>query len=198
MPRREASRMIVAALYVAIGSMTLASESRCSDRQTSAIYGQMQEFAQHPTSAARMAERAIDISTAQGDAEDERTILQAVCPQRDYPLLASRLYAIEAWGDLLLAQLGGPVFAGQVCPAAATKEAAASTASAWLRLAAASTTGGAPDKLVATLTPQVQAQALRVGLTLPALSDASAYWEQQQEAMAKQALADCPSPSPTK
>jgi hypothetical protein len=189
--------MIAAAMTIALSNMTLASESRCSDREISAIYMQMQGYAQHPPPPAQAATRAIDISTAQSDAEQERTILLAVCPQRDFGPLASRLLAIEAWGDLLLAQLGAPVYSGQVCLSAANKETAAGTASAWFRLANATTASTPPDKLVATLTPQVQAQAARIGLALPIFSDATSYWEQQQDNAAKQALAACPSPSPS-
>jgi hypothetical protein len=193
MRRGEASLMIAAVLAVALSGTTIAAESRCSDRQANALADQVQGYAKNPPPTPPLAaQRAIDISQVQADAEQERLILQAVCPQVDYARYSSRLYAVEAWGDLLIAEHGTPA----ACPAAEPKQVAAMTASAWLKLATAANANPAkPDILVARLTPQVQAQAAQVGLTLPATSDASTFWYQQQADAARQAAATCPSPS---
>jgi len=187
--------MLSAVLAVALSSGTVAvSDSRCNDITINKIQGELQGFAEHAPPAAQLDQRGIAIVQAQSDAEQEQVVLEGVCPQRDFPAYAARLFALDAWGDLLVqrniaASGGGP------CPDAAKPIMAANAASAWYKLAQASQVTPAP-KLVATLLPQVQALATQAGLALPTFADTSSYWEQKYETAAKVAITACGSPTP--
>lgn len=183
--------MIAAILAVALGGATVASrDSRCNDVHINSLQGQMQNFSQHPASTSGQTDRATAIAQAQDDIQTERVILAGVCSEGDYTPLAARLYTLDAWADLL-AERNNAAGSG-LCPAADKKVMAAAAASAWTKLSQAGSIPK-PPQLVATLTPQVQALASQAGLTLPALSDASQYWEQKYETAAKAAIVDCAS-----
>ena len=187
--------MLSALLAVALSSRTVAvSDSRCNDIQINRIQGELQNFADHSPSAAEQNERGVAIVQAQSDAEQEQVVLQGVCPQGDFPPYAARLFAIDAWGDLLVqrnitASGGGP------CPDAEKPIMAASAASAWYKLGEASQVTP-PPKLVATLLPQVQGLATQAGVALPTFAETSSYWEQKYEAAAKGAIAACGTATP--
>lgn len=185
-----------AILTVALGSATVAvSDSRCNDIHINTIQGELQNFAQHPVSPAQQTQRGIAIVQAQSDVEEEEVVLQGTCPQDDFLPLSARLYALDAWADLL-EQRNGAMGGGASCPDADKKVMAASAASAWLRLGQASLIAPKPPALVATLVPQVQALAAQAGMTLPAFPDATSFWEQQYVTAAKQAIVDCASQTP--
>jgi hypothetical protein len=184
--------MIATILAVALNSTIVASkDSRCNDIHVNAIQGQLQTFAQHPAGPKDQADRAAAIAQAQNDAQTERVILAGVCSQDDYMSFGSRLFALDAWADLLAEQNDNGGGSG-LCPAAEKKVMAATAASAWSKLAQAASIPK-PPPLVATLTPQVQAMANQAGLTLPAFRDATQYWEQGYETAAKAAVVDCAS-----
>jgi hypothetical protein len=186
--------MLSAVLAVALSGATVASDSRCNDIHISAIQTELQNFAAHPAPAAAQNQRGVALVQAQSDIEEEQVVLEGVCPQDNYLPLAARISALDAWADLLVQR---NVSAGNaVCPQAEVKVAAASAASAWLKLAVAAKTAPNPPKLVATLIPQVQTLAGQAGITLPAFADATSYWEQQYETAAKQAIVDCASRTP--
>jgi hypothetical protein len=186
--------MIAAILAVALTGTTVASrDSRCNDFQINSIQGQLQNFSQHPVSASGQTQRATAIAQAQSDVESERVILSGVCSQDDYIPLAARLYALDAWADVL-GERNNTVSSPGPCPVADKKLMAAAAASAWSKLAQAASIPK-PPALVATLTPQVQAMATQSGITLPTFPDATEYWEQKFEAAAKAAIVDCASQS---
>jgi hypothetical protein len=185
-----------AILAVALGSATVAQhDSRCNAVNINTIQDQLQGFAQRPASGAQRKQRAVDIVQAQSDIEEESVVLQGICPQDDFPPLSARLYALDAWADLL-EQRNGAMGGGASCPDADRKVIAATAASAWLRLGRASLVAAKPPALVATLVPQVRALAVQAGMTLPAFADATAYWEQQYVTAAKQAIVDCAAQTP--
>ncbi|HTU69484.1 MAG TPA: hypothetical protein VMF11_04110 [Candidatus Baltobacteraceae bacterium] len=191
--------MIAAVLVVALGSAPVSvAYSRCNSIQADAIAEKLQDYAKHPSD---QTQRSVQIALTQTDAEQERTILQGVCPASDYGRLASRLYALEAWGDLLGYATIGPSPMDKICPDANKKVMIGTAAHAWQQLALAATVTSTPTSLVATLTPQVRALAAKGGLTLPPFAQATAYWEQHYENSAKQAMIDCGSkmmmPTPT-
>jgi len=179
---------------VALGSATVASDSRCNDSHTDAIQSQLQNFAQHPASAAQRAQRGVAIVEAQSDAEQEEVVLQGVCPQNEFPTRVARLYALDAWADLLI-QRNGAMESG-ICPDADKKLIASVAADAWFKLANAATIAPKPPALVATLVPQVQALAAQVPITLPVFNDATSYWEQQYKTAGQQAVINCASQTP--
>ena len=187
--------MLSAVLAVALSGATVAvSDSRCNDIRINRIQGELQNFADHPAPAAQQNQRGVAIVQAQSDAEQEEVVLQGVCPEGDFPPYAARLFAIDAWGDLLVqrnitASGGGP------CPNAEKAIMAASAASAWYKLGEASQVTP-PPKLVATLLPQVQALATEADLALPSFAEASAFWEQKYETAAKEAIAACGAQTP--
>ncbi len=185
--------MIAATLLaVALNSTIVASkDSRCNDIHIGAIQGQLQSFASHPAGPRDQAERGTAIAQAQSDAQNERVILASVCSGDDYMEYEARLFALDAWADLLTERNASDGGSG-LCPAAEKKVMAASAASAWLKLAQAASIPK-PPQLVATLTPQVQAMANQAGLTLPAFSAATQYWQQQYDTAAKAAVVDCAS-----
>jgi hypothetical protein len=179
---------------VALGSATVASDSRCNGSHTDTIQGELQNFAQHPASASAQTQRGVAIVEAQSDAEQEEVVLQGVCPENEFPTRAARLYALDAWADLLIQRNGA--MGSAVCPDAEKKVMAAIAASAWFKLANAATISPKPPALVATLVPQVQALAAQAAMTLPAFNDATSYWEQQYKTAAQQAIIDCASQTP--
>jgi len=190
---------MIAATILAVGlnSTLVAGDSRCNDLRTNAIQGQLQNFAQHPALPNALNARALAIAQAQNDAQTERVILAGVCPDSDYVPLAARLYALEAWGDLLGERNNQANHS--ICPAADKKVMAAAVASAWVKLSQAGT-APKPPALVATLTPQIQAMATDAGVTLPAFKETTQYWEQRYDTAAKAALVDCAnalSPAPS-
>ncbi|HEX8807205.1 MAG TPA: hypothetical protein VF741_09650 [Candidatus Aquilonibacter sp.] len=179
-------------LAVALNSTIVASkDSRCNDIHTGAIQGQLANFAQHPAAPKDQAERGAAIAQAQTDAQTERVILAGVCSQDDYLPIAARLFALDAWADLL-AERNASDGASGICPAADKKVMAATAASAWSKLAQAASIPK-PPAIVATLTPQVQAMANQAGMTLPAFGDATQFWQQQYQTAAKAAVVDCAS-----
>ncbi|HTV93150.1 MAG TPA: hypothetical protein VMG98_10575 [Verrucomicrobiae bacterium] len=186
--------MLSAVLAVALSGVTVASDSRCNDITVNKIQGELQNYADHPVPASQLNQRGTAIVQAQSDAEQEQVVLQGVCPQSEFPQHAARLFAIDAWGDLLVqrnitASGGGP------CPNAVKPIMAASAASAWYKLGQASQVTP-PPKLLTTLVPQVQALATEAGMALPVFADVSVYWEQTYETAAKQAIAACSSATP--
>ncbi|HUA08370.1 MAG TPA: hypothetical protein VMA98_03790 [Candidatus Acidoferrales bacterium] len=184
--------MIALVLAAALGGATVASaDSRCNDLHINEIQGELQNFAQHPAGASKITERSIAIVQAQTDAQQERVILQGVCSEGDFVPLGARLFALDAWADLL-SERNGEGSSPDLCPGTDKKVMAGAAASAWLKLALAAA-APKPPALVATLVPQVQAMATQAGLTLPTFSETSAYWEQKYEAAAKQAIIDCAS-----
>ena len=188
--------MIAAILAVALSSATVAQhDSRCNAVNINTIQDELQNFAQHPASGAQRTQRGVDIVQAQSDIEEESVVLQGICPQDDFLPLSARLYALDAWADLLELR-NGAMGGAASCPDADRKVTAATAASAWLRLGRASLVSGKPPALVATLVPQVQALAVQAGMTLPAFADATSYWEQQYVTAAKQAIVDCASQTP--
>ena len=181
---------------VALGSATVAvSDSRCNDININTIQGKLLNFALHPASAAQQTQRGIAIVQAQNDIQQEEAVLQGVCPDSDFPPFSARLYALDAWSDLLQ-ERNGILGGGTSCPDADKKLKAATAASAWLKLAQASLISPQPPKLVGTLVPQVQALASEAGMTLPAYPAATTYWESQYVTAAKQAIVDCAAQSP--
>jgi hypothetical protein len=191
--------MIAAILAVALNSTIVASkDSRCNDIHINSIQGQMQNFAQHPASVSGQTDRATAIAQAQSDAQTERVILAGVCSEDEYMPLAARLYALDAWADVL-GERNNTVSSAGLCPAADKKLLAAAAASAWTKLAQAASIPK-PPALVATLTPQIQAMATQAGMTLPGFPEATQFWEQQYETAAKSAVVECASqqaPTPT-
>ncbi|HTX56654.1 MAG TPA: hypothetical protein VMD47_06085 [Candidatus Acidoferrales bacterium] len=187
--------MIAAVFAVALGSATIASDSRCNDTEINAIEANLRNYSQHPVAANRQTQREIAIEAAQTDAQQERVILAAVCPDDQYPALAAHLFALDAWADLLAERNGSNGGSGP-CPAAEKPVMAGAAASAWVKLAQAASISK-PPTLLATLVPQVQAMAAQAGLTLPAFPEASTYWESQYEQAAKQAIVDCASHAST-
>jgi len=184
--------MIAVVLAAALGSVTLASgDSRCNAVHINEIQGELQSFAQHPAGASKITERSIAIVQAQTDAQQERVILQGVCSDDDFAPLAARLYALDAWADLL-GERNGEGSSPDLCPGTDKKVMAGAAASAWLKLAQAAS-ASKPPALVATLSPQIQAMATQAGITLPVFSETSSYWESKYEAAAKQAIIDCAS-----
>jgi hypothetical protein len=182
---------------VVLNSTTVASkDSRCNDIQTNSIQGQLQNFAQHPATVSGQTDRATAIAQAQSDVQSERVILAGVCSEGDYMPLAARLYALDAWTDLL-GERNNTVRSPGPCPTAEKKLMAAAAASAWTKLAQAASIPK-PPALVATLTPQIQALATQAGIPLPSFPDATQFWEQKYETAAKAAIVDCASQmSPT-
>ncbi|MGD0968493.1 MAG: hypothetical protein ABR949_09430 [Candidatus Aquilonibacter sp.] len=181
-------------LAVALSSGTIASDSRCNDITINKIQGQLQNFANHPAQPKQLNERGVAIVQAQAAAEQEQVVLKSVCPDTQFGPFAAELFALDAWGDLLVQGVvtgsgGGP------CPDSVKKIVAASAASAWYKLGEASQVTP-PPKLVATLVPQVEAMATDGGLTLPPFPDATSYWEQKYQTTAKDAIAACGSPTP--
>jgi hypothetical protein len=186
--------MLSAVLAVALSRAPLASDSRCNDITINKIQGQLQNFAEHPVSGKQLNERGVAIVQAQGAAEQEQVVLKSVCPETQFGPFAAQLFALDAWGDLLVQGVvtgtgGGP------CPDSVKKIVASSAASAWYKLGEASQVTP-PPKLVAALVPQVQAMAAEGGLTLPVFAEATTYWEQKYETTAKEAIAACGSPTP--
>jgi hypothetical protein len=179
---------------VALGSATVASDSRCNDIHINAIQGEIQNFASHPALAGQQAQRATAIVQAQSDAEQELVVLQGVCAENYFAPLAARIFALDAWADLLM-QRNAAAAGGAPCPDADMKMMAAGAASAWYKLGQASSIPN-PPKLVATLVPQTQALAAQAGVTLPSFADATTYWEQKYEAAAKAAIVNCGSQTP--
>ncbi len=176
---------------VALNSATVASkDSRCNDIHINSIQGQLQNFAQHPASSSRQVERGAAIAQAQTDVQTERVILAGVCTEDEYLPFAARLYALDAWTDLLSEQNNSARGTG-LCPVAEKKVMAASAASAWTKLAQAASIPK-PPALVGTLSPQIQAMATQAGISLPAFPDATQFWEQKYETEAKAAIVDCP------
>lgn len=177
---------------VALNSTTIANkDSRCNDIHVNSIQGELQNFAQHPASVSGQTERATAIAQAQSDVQSERVILAGVCTQDEYDPLAARLYALDAWADVL-GERNNTVRSPGPCPAAEKKLMAAAAASAWTKLSQAASIPK-PPQLVATLTPQIQAMAGQAGITLPAFPDATQFWEQKYETAAKAAIVDCAS-----
>ena len=188
--------MIAAILAVALGSATVAQhDSRCNAVNINTIQDELQNFATHPASGAQRTQRGAAILQAQSDIEEESVVLQGICPQDDFPALSARLYALDAWADLL-EQRNGAMGGTASCPDADRKVIAATAASAWLRLGRASLVSANPPALVATLVPQVRALAAQAGIVLPVFADATAYWEQQYVTAAKQAIVDCAAQTP--
>jgi hypothetical protein len=190
--------MIATILAVALDSTTVARDSRCNDIHINAIQGQFQNFAQHPASPSGQTDRATAIAQAQSDLQTERVILAGVCSGDDLTTYEARLYALDAWADVL-GERNNTVGSPGPCPVADKKLMAAAAASAWTKLAQAASIPK-PPALVATLTPQIQAMATQVGMTLPTFPEATQYWEQQYETAAKAAIVDCASkhtPTPT-
>jgi hypothetical protein len=186
--------MLSAVLALALSSGTVASDSRCNDITINKIQGQLQNFADHPVTAKQLNDRGVAIVQAQAAAEQEQVVLQSVCPDSQFGPFAAQLFALDAWGDLLLqhnitASGGGP------CPDSVKKIIAASAASAWYKLGEASQVTP-PPKLVPKLVPEVQEMAADGGLGLPAFNEATSFWEQTYETTAKQAIAACGSPTP--
>jgi hypothetical protein len=185
---------MIAATILAValnGTLVANKDSRCNDIHINAIQGQMQAFAQHPAGPKDQTDRGTAIAQAQNDAQTERVILAGVCSEDDYMPLAARLFALDAWADLL-AERNDNDGSSALCPAADKKVMAAAAASAWSKLAQAASIPK-PPPLVVTLTPQVQSLATQAGLTLPAFSDATQYWEQKYDAAAKAAVVSCAS-----
>lgn len=172
--------------------MTVASkDSRCNDIQINAIDAQFRNFAQHPASPSGQTERATAIAQAQSDVQSERVILAGVCSESEYTPLAARLYALDAWADVL-GERNNTVSSPGPCPAADKKLMGAAAASAWTKLAQAASIAK-PPTLVATLTPQIQSMATQAGITLPSFSEATQFWEQKFETQARAAIVDCAS-----
>lgn len=185
--------MLHALFAVALGSATIASDSRCNDIHINTIQGELQNLAGHPASAGHQTQRGAAILQAQGDAEQELVVLQGVCAENYFAPLAARIFVLDAWADLLMQS--NATTRGAPCPDADTKVMAAGAASAWYKLGQASAVP-TPPKLVATLVPQAQALAAQAGVTLPAFADATTYWEQKYETAAKQAIANCSTQTP--
>jgi hypothetical protein len=192
--------MIAAILAVALNSTTVASkDSRCNDIHINSIQGELQNFAQHPATPSGQTDRATAIAQAQSDVQTERVILAGVCSGDDLDAFEARLYALDAWADVL-GERNNTVSRPGPCPDADKKVLAAAAASAWTKLAQAASVPK-PPALVATLTPQIQAMATQAGITLPSFPEATQYWEQQYDAAAKAAVIDCaaqhtPTPTP--
>lgn len=182
---------------VALNSATVASkDSRCNDIHINAIDAQFRNFAQHPASPSGQTERGTAIAQAQSDVQSERVILAGVCSEDAYMPFAARLYALDAWADVL-GERNNTVSSPGPCPAADKKLMAAAAASAWTKLAQAASIPK-PPALVATLTPQIQALATQAGITLPSFPEATQFWEQKYETDAKAAIIECASQhSPT-
>jgi hypothetical protein len=152
--------------------------SRCNDQRV----GEIQAELQH-------ASRLADVVAAQSDISQERTILRAVCPDADFAPLDARLFALDAWGDLLARAEGtSPVAA---CPDKQKVVDAAIAAGAYHKLVFASTVAPQPAALVPKLLPQVQALAAQSGVTLPSYADATSYWAGQYQDAAAQAIGAC-------
>lgn len=184
--------MIAAILAVALNSTTVASkDSRCNDFHINSIQGQLQNFAQHPVGPSGQTDRGTAIAQAESDVQSERVILAGVCGQDEYMPLAARLYALDAWTDLL-GERNNTITSPGPCPTADKKLMAAAAASAWSKLSQAASIPK-PPALVATLTPQVQALATQAGIALPSFPDATQFWEQKYETAAKAAIVDCAS-----
>ena len=179
-------------LAVALSSTIVASkDSRCNDSHINALQGQLQNFAQHPAASNGQVERGAAIAQTQSDVQNERVILAGVCSQDDYPTFGARLFALDAWADVLAERNNAGGRSG-LCPAADKKVMAAAAASAWSKLSLAASIPK-PPALVGTLAPQIQAMATQSGVTLPVYSDATQYWEQKYETAAKAAIVDCAS-----
>jgi hypothetical protein len=173
----------------------LASDSRCNGSQTGEIQAQLQQYANHPASKSDQQQRAADILSSQNDVQQERTILENVCPEIDFRPLDADLFALDAWTDLLTRANGPSPVAN--CPDKQKAVDAATAADAYVKLAQAATLAPQPAQLVAKLLPQIQTLAAQSGVTLPSFTDASSYWAQQYQDVGKQAVDACAGPNPS-
>src|SRR5262249_43934636 len=84
------------------------------------------------------------------------------------------------------------------CPAAAAGLPTMMLADAWLALAnIVNAQNGVVPASFNDVILKVQTRASSLSLTLPAWADTSAYWRDQVKAKAKEAIATCPTPSPS-
>ncbi|HTZ54789.1 MAG TPA: hypothetical protein VMB20_06965 [Candidatus Acidoferrum sp.] len=173
------------------GTIVASKDSRCNDIHINAIEGELRNFAQHPANASGQTDRATAIAQAQSEVQTERVILAGVCNQDEYLPMAARLFALDAWADVL-GERNNTVRSPGPCPIADKKLMAAAAASAWTKLAQAASIPN-PPALVGTLTPQIQALATEAEMTLPSFPEATQFWEQKYETAARAAIVDCAS-----
>lgn len=172
--------------------------ARCNARLISTLQSQVQAYdKQRPgTDQAAIVKRFRDLDGVLHELDEERGVLDSVCssdPQKAQ--YEGQLMAAAAWALALQSDLIPPL---ATCPAGGKSVQVAMVAQAWFDLATpANASGGPPTPDVIAVEPKVKERADALGLPLPALGDASAYWRTTVTEQAKQAAAaNCPTPLP--
>lgn len=181
------------------GSATVvAAANRCNSRMISDYQTQIRTYEAHPprSNPTDLNARLGDIADILAALSEEHNVLDSICAtDSDKAPLFAQLNATTAWSLALQSDIAAKLNAS--CPPAAKALPAAMIAQAWLALAATvNDAGGTVPKSVAEITPKVQVRAAALGLTLPAYAETSAYWRDQVDDQAKQAVAICPTPVP--
>jgi len=172
----------------------VASESRCNDVVASQLQDQVRGFDAHRPADADLATRLGALQDVVDRSNEEHDVLAHVCPAGDLPPLASELQAVQGWAYAQQADIVHREFASS-CPGSADAVAAGFLAEGWRRIAKASAPeSGKPDSLAAKVAQTIQAQAIGLKLTLPAVPETSDYWVKGVQDQGRAAAASCPTP----
>ncbi|HET9028552.1 MAG TPA: hypothetical protein VFN49_00085 [Candidatus Aquilonibacter sp.] len=183
--------MLFAALIAAtISAPSTVAVSRCNNYVTTSLEDKVRGFDRRPPSAKDRNDRYAALQGITASANEEADILHAVCSDDDYVPIAAQLSAVEAWTQLLEADLNQANYDDK-CKAAAQPVARAFVAHAWLLLVKADPeqTGRYPS--IQNVLPKAKTRAAALGLTLPTPADTSAYWLTQQQQAADEAIKTC-------
>lgn len=178
---------------------SLVAFNRCDSRNINDVFEQLRGWEKTPPKgASAQVQRLNDLRDAINSLNQERGVLDAVCPATvSRAPFNAQIGAGVAWA--LLQQTDIFLAVGPPCPAAGNAIPNQLVASAWLSLAApVNEAGGAPPQSIQEIVPKVQAHAAALNLTLPPFHDTSSYWRDQIAAQSKAAVAACPTQPPVK
>lgn len=160
---------------------------------------EIRSYDAHPASndLHELQKRFNDVNGVLTELGQERAVIDSVCPgdAEKAPLYAyiaaTASYALALESDIAV-RINLP------CPPAAKAVAQALLSQGWLDLASiVNDAGGTVPKDVTAAAPRIQTRATKLGLTLPAWADTSAYWRDQIANQGKAAVEACTTPAPS-
>jgi hypothetical protein len=177
--------------------------TRCDSRGINEFQNTVQDYERHP--ARKSGDQVKELEDLQDIVQglaQERGVLDAVCPETmSRAKYFSQIAAVQGWAFAVASDMA--LALGPPCPTAGNVIPDQLLASAWFALSGNVAENGSAVPSVAAVIPKVQTRAAKIGFTLPAFADTSAYWVDTVKETAKAALTACnlpsmtPSPSPT-
>jgi hypothetical protein len=165
--------------------------ARCNSYNATQLEDRVRGFEKNPPLPAQRNDRYAELQIVLKSADDEESILHAICPDADYAPINAQLLATQAWALLLEGDLNRENYADK-CPAAQVETTKGFVANAWLLIVHADPHESGKYPSVQTVRPKVADRAQALGLALPAVADTTNFWLSQVQSAANDAAKACP------